>query len=197
MDFELPIEWVLAALARRGKRSHVPPLHETLRSGQPNGDMSDLVLVPRAQLETTCLEQLQHGSVFRQYLCNQGPELRCTGNISQMTHQCPTDATPLILVHHDKGDLGLPGLQDNVASASCYHRMPPFIYQRNYGHVIDEIDVHEERGFLICEAAFKTKKTAVKRPIACAADSGDQIGPVVWSESTDFDRASIAQRLYR
>jgi len=24
--------------------------------------------------------------------------------------------------------------------------------------VIDEIDVHEERGFLICEAAFKTKK---------------------------------------
>jgi hypothetical protein len=75
--------------------------------------------------------------------------------------------------------------------------MPPFIYKRNYGNVIGEIDVHKERGFLICEVAFKTKKTAVKRPVACAADSGDQIGPVVWSESTDFDRASIAQRLYR
>jgi hypothetical protein len=63
--------------------------------------------------------------------------------------------------------------------------------------MIDEIDVHEERGFFICEAAFQTKETAVKRPVACATESGDQIDPVVGSESTDFDPASIAQRLYR
>ena len=40
------------------ERSHVPPLHETRRSAQPNGDMDDLILVSRAQLETARLEQL-------------------------------------------------------------------------------------------------------------------------------------------
>src|SRR4051794_16379784 len=63
--------------------------------------------------------------------------------------------------------------------------------------MIDEINVHEERSFLICEAAFQTKETAVKRPVACAIDSCDQIGVVVRSKSTDFYPASIAQRLYR
>jgi hypothetical protein len=42
---------------------------------------------------------------------------------------------------------------------------------------------------------FKTKETAVKGPGAYATDSGQQIGPVVGSESADFDPASIAQRL--
>jgi hypothetical protein len=49
--------------------------------------------------------------------------------------------------------------------------------------MIDEIDVHEKRGFFICEAAFQTKETAVKRPVACATESGDQIGPVVGSDA--------------
>jgi chemotaxis protein MotB len=40
------------------ERLHMPFLHETLRSGQPNCYMDDLALAPRAQLETTSLEQL-------------------------------------------------------------------------------------------------------------------------------------------
>jgi hypothetical protein len=48
-----------------------------------------------------------------------------------MTHQCPTDATSLILVNHDKGDLGLPGLNDNVTSAARNHRPPLLIDQCN------------------------------------------------------------------
>src|SRR3954454_22978457 len=34
---------------------------------------------------------------------------------------------PEALVDHDKGDLGLPGLHDNVTSAARYHRPPLFI----------------------------------------------------------------------
>ena len=63
--------------------------------------------------------------------------------------------------------------------------------------MIDEINVHEKRGFLICEAAFQTKEAAIKRPVACVTDSCDQIGPVVGPESPDFNPAFIAQRLYR
>ena len=37
---------------------HMPFLHETRRSGQPNCYMDDLALAPRAQLETAGLEQL-------------------------------------------------------------------------------------------------------------------------------------------
>ncbi len=40
------------------ERSHVPCLHETRLSGQPNRDMDDLALAPHAQWETTRLEQL-------------------------------------------------------------------------------------------------------------------------------------------
>jgi hypothetical protein len=40
------------------ERSHVPSLHETRLSGQPNRDMDDLALAPHAQWETTRLEQL-------------------------------------------------------------------------------------------------------------------------------------------
>ena len=179
------------------ERSHMPFPHKMRRSGQPNSDMDDLALAPRGGLETTRLEQLQHGGVFGQYLCGQGSETGCIGNTREMTHQCPADATPLIFVDHGKGDLGLPGLHDNVTSAARYYRAPPFIYQRNQRHVLDEIDVHEERGFFICEAALKTEEPAIKGPGACATDSGEQIGPVVGSESSDFNPASIAERLSR
>jgi hypothetical protein len=75
--------------------------------------MDDLALAPRAQRETTSLEQLKHGSIFRQHLCDQRPEPACTGYPSEMTDKHPANATPLMLVDHDKGDLGLPGLDDN------------------------------------------------------------------------------------
>jgi hypothetical protein len=48
-----------------------------------------------------------------------------------MADKRPANATPLILVDHDKGDLGLPGLHDNVTSAARYHGPPLFIYQCN------------------------------------------------------------------
>ncbi len=72
-----------------------------------------------------------HGSVFGQYLCDEGLKPGCTGNTREMTHQCPTDATSLIFVDHDKGDLGLPGLNDNVTSAARDHRPLLLIGQCN------------------------------------------------------------------
>jgi len=104
--------------------------HETHRLEQSKCDMHDLGLALRAQPEPTSLEQLQHLGVFRQDLDDQRLEPGCTGNSSKMTHQCPADASPLILVDHDESDLGLPGLDDNVTSATYNHRPPPFIYQR-------------------------------------------------------------------
>jgi hypothetical protein len=63
--------------------------------------------------------------------------------------------------------------------------------------VIDEVNIHKERGFLFREAAFLTKESAVKGLSACATDGGNQVGPVVRSEGADFDPATTAQRLNR
>jgi len=93
--------------------------------------MHDLGLALRARPESTGLEQLQHWCVLWQDLGDQRLEPGCTGNTSKMTHQCPTDASPLILVDYGESDLGLPGLYDNVTSATHDHRPPPFIYHRN------------------------------------------------------------------
>jgi hypothetical protein len=71
--------------------------HETHRLEQSKCDMHDLGLALRAQPEPTSLEQLQHLGVFRQDLGDQRLEPGCTGNSSKMTHQCPADASPLIL----------------------------------------------------------------------------------------------------
>ena len=93
--------------------------------------MHDLGLALRAPLKSTSLEHLQHWGVFRQDLGDQRLESGCAGNSSKMTHQCPPDTSPLILVDYDESDLGLPRLYDNVTSASHNHRPSPFVNQRN------------------------------------------------------------------
>jgi hypothetical protein len=93
--------------------------------------MHDLGPALRAPLKSTSLEQLQHWGVFRQDLGDQRLESGRTGNSNKMTHQCPPDTSPLILVDYDKSDLGLLGLDDNVTSAAHDLRPPPFVNQRD------------------------------------------------------------------
>ena len=57
MAFGAP-NWVGICGPAQSGRSHMPFPHERRRSGQANFDVDDLALAPRAQRETTSLEQL-------------------------------------------------------------------------------------------------------------------------------------------
>jgi hypothetical protein len=61
--------------------------------------------------------------------------------------------------------------------------------------VIDEIGVQEKRDFRLRKVSFYRKETTVKGLRAAPSDGGNEVGPVFRSKRTDFDPASIAQRL--
>src|SRR5262249_26147466 len=105
------------------------------------------------------------------------------------------ETLPLIPIDDGESDLGLSRLYENVTSAAGDHAPTAFVHDRDQCDVIDEVDAQEIVDFRLCEATFYRKETTVKGLRAAASDGGDEAGPVFRSKRTDFDPASIAQRL--
>jgi hypothetical protein len=63
----------------------------------------------------------------------------------EMAHQCQPDTLPLVFVDNGECHLGLSRLQDDVASAAHDHRPPVIFNHGDQSHMIDEVDVQEER----------------------------------------------------
>ena len=80
------------------------------------------------------------------------------GDRGEMAHQGGADALPLVLVDDGESHLGLPRLDDDVASGADDDRSPTFLHDRDQGHVIDEIDVQEERKFRSVKECLTPKK---------------------------------------
>src|SRR5262245_38638426 len=112
-----------------------------------------------------------------------------------MMHEGRAETLPLILIDHGESDLGLARLYDNVTCAARDHWRALFVDDCDQRDVIDEIDAQEIVDFRLCEATFDRKEPTVKGLRAAASDGGDEVGPVFRSKRTDFDPASIAQRL--
>jgi len=66
----------------------------------------------------------------------------------------------LILINYHKSDFGLSGSHDNVTSTACNHQFTAFFDHGNQRHVIDEVDIQKEGGFLIGKMPFHEKETA-------------------------------------
>src|SRR3954453_14317367 len=105
-------------------------------------------------MKSAVLEYLEHWDVLGQNLRDQLIEPRSTGNRSKMAHQGRADPLPLVLVDHSKSHLGCPRLSDNVTPAPDNHRSSVFFDHGHEGDVVDEVNVHEERDFLLREAAL-------------------------------------------
>src|SRR6266511_2264994 len=112
-----------------------------------------------------------------------------------MTHECCAETLPLILVDHSESDLGPSRLHDDVTCAARDHGPAAFLHYCDQRDVVDEVDVQEKPDFRLGEVASYSKETTVERDGAAASDGCEEVGPVVRSESADFDRAPIAQRL--
>src|SRR4030095_8222452 len=103
----------------------------------------------------------------------------------------------LVLVDHCESYLGFPGLQDDVATTADDHGAAVFFAHGDQGHVIDEVDLREERDFLLGKVTSYTEEATIERLGAAAADGRNELGPVVRSKRTGFDPASIAQQINR
>src|SRR5439155_20200313 len=114
------------------------------------------------------------------------------GDDIEVAHQQRAYALPLIIVDHDKGDLGLAGLDDDVASAADDALAPILLGERDQGHMIGEVDIHKEGDFFLREAALERKETSSQRLRACTADRGEHVVLVVGPQRADFDIAAVA-----
>jgi hypothetical protein len=61
--------------------------------------------------------------------------------------------------------------------------------------MVDEVDVQEERDFLLAEVVLYLEETAVKRLVTDPADGCLEIGPVVRFKRPDFEPTSVSQGL--
>jgi hypothetical protein len=107
--------------------------------------MHDPRLVLHTRAQPAALEHLHHRSIVRQDLRSQLPEPGCSGNSREMAHQCQPDTLPLVFVDNGECHLGLSRLQEDVASAAHDHRPPVIFNHGDQSHMIDEVDVQEER----------------------------------------------------
>ena len=100
-----------------------------------------------------------------------------------------------LLIDHNKSDLGLSTLYDDVTCTARDHWRAVFTNYCDQCDVIDEVDAHEIVDFHLCEATFDGKETAIKGLRATTADGCDEVSPVVRPKRPDFDPASIPQCL--
>jgi hypothetical protein len=114
-----------------------------------------------------------------------------------MAHQRRADTLPLMPVHHHEGQLSLPGLLDDVTTATNDRRPPAFFHHGDQRYMFDKIDIQVESDFLFCEVASWSEETTVERGAAGFSDGCEEIRLVVRPEGADFDTAPTAQRLER
>jgi len=112
-----------------------------------------------------------------------------------VTHQQCAEALSLIIVDHDKGDLGFSGFGDDVPSAADDDVTPVLPGKRDQGDVIGKVDIHEVGDFLLREAAFDHEEAALQRLRTGAADRRQHVILVVRPQRTDLDVTAVTQAL--
>src|SRR6266446_8333433 len=164
-------------------------------SAQLKSDVQDLRLAPYGKRESTFLKNLQHRRIIRKDFSDQFPEPGAKGDRSEMMHERRADTLRLILIDDSESYLRLPRLHEDVTPTPRDHGPAAFLHYRSQRDVIVEVDIQEKVNLRLREAASHSEETAIKGLPAAAIDGCDEVGPVVRSESADFDPPSIAQRL--
>src|SRR6185437_11008854 len=114
-----------------------------------------------------------------------------------MPGQQRADALTLIAIDHDKGDLGFAGPGHDIARAADDCGPAVLVDDGDQRDMIDEIDVHEERLFLLRKSALGYEEAALQRLCAGATDGGEHAGFIVRPQRADFDRPIVTQSLLR
>ncbi len=106
-------------------------------------------------------------------------------------------ANPLgpIFVDEREDNLGLAGLDDDVAAAADQGRAPVFIRDRDQRDMLNEVDVEEIVGLFLGNFPFDRKETKVERFRACPRERRAPAIEVLRTLGADRDRAPVMQRL--
>ena len=166
-------------------------------SGQLERDVHDPGLPARSHMEPAPLEHFEHRGIFWQDLRDEFFQPGSAGNRCEMAHERRAETLALVFIDHAESDLGPSRLYDDVASAAHDRGPSVFLHDCDQGNVIDKVYVQEKRNFLLREASSYGKETAMEGFRAASADGLAESASVFGSEGTDFDAASVPQRLFR
>jgi hypothetical protein len=157
--------------------------------------MHNLRRALRATQKAEPSEHVQHGGVLGQYFRNQLLEAGFTRQGSQMPHEDRPDPLGLVGVDHNKGDLGLARLDNDIASTAGDDGAPVFIDLRNERDVVFEIDVEKESQLLLGKAFLWREKAPPERVRTRSSDRREHPGPVIGAKGADFNRSTVAKML--
>lgn len=82
-----------------------------------------------------------------------------------------------------------------MAPAADDDRLAVLFHHCDQGDVIDKVDIHEERGFLLGELALHGEETAVEGVRTHTANCPDKIVSVLRPEGADFHLAPVSHAL--
>ena len=154
-------------------------------------------LTLRSQRKPAFLEHLEHRGVVGENLRDQFLQSGVTRNRDEMAHKRRAEPLPLIRIDDNESHFRDPRPYDDIPPAADNGGVAILLRDCNQGDVLDKIDVHEERDFLLAEGAFGRKETAEHGLRAGTADGREKRIPVARSHGADFHLAPIAQQLHR
>ncbi len=110
-------------------------------------------------------------------------------------HQQRAEALSLVIVDHDKGDLGLAGFGHDVSSAAHDHLASMLFGERDQGDVIGKIDAHEEATSFFENLASRRRNAVAATPRPCGQLAAQHVILVVRPQRADLDVTAVTQAL--
>src|SRR4029077_13188922 len=132
----------------------------------------------RAKGESAFFKHFQHRDIVGQDLRDQRLEPGSTRDRGEVAHKRRADTSALLFVDDGESHLRLSRLHDDVTGAAHDRAARAFLHS-DQGDVLDEVDVQEERDFLLAEVALYLEETAVERLVTDPAAGCLEISPVV------------------
>jgi len=124
--------------------------------------MHGLAFPAAGQAETTGREHFQHCQVAGQNLRDQLAEPGLSSDCGEVAQQGRTDTSSLVLVDHGESQFGLTWLRDDITPPTNDDLSAIIVQCGDQGHVAGEIDVQEERYFLLREVSFWAEEAPVE-----------------------------------
>ena len=104
-----------------------------------------------------------------------------------MFHQRSTESLPLVGIYYNESYLGRLGLHHDITSAADDRKAVAFVHHRYQSDMIYEVDIQEERDFLLRKAALCPEETTKKGLRTGPLDGCKELIPVLRSQRPDFD----------
>jgi len=160
---------------------------------QEKRDVNYTIFVPCPETATAALKQVQHKCIFRQHLGEQFLDAGTSSKNHEMPHQCRAYTTALIAVDDKECQLGPLGLCHDEARSAGDDIAAPLLQRCNQSDMIAEVNIEKIGNFFFGEALLGRKQTPVERLRAALTQGRQELGSVVWFESSYRDGRVVSR----